>query len=233
MSCFKRYLSVVVLLMACFINMACEQKPGETTDGAVGVAENTASAPAASGGAMLPSGSNNDATGSTSSSDGENAASDSAVDSTSQDDSDTSKENQDSKEPNALVAFSNANVSITSGDNFALSVVAQLLVPSEGGGISLRYDPARLEVVRVSVDTATWDFVVKSGSINNTEGVVSDIVFSSYKGVSGNALLATIEFKSLNKGESTLTIEQSQLNPFASNGEIMNVSYGTANVVAN
>jgi len=133
----------------------------------------------------------------------------------------------------SVVAFSNSKVSITDGENFTLDITASDLPASEGGAVTLNFDPALVQVVAVNIDSSTWSFVNKNGKIDNENGTVTDIIFSSYRGVSGDAVIATIEFKSINKGSSSISIEESSVNPFASNGELMTVLFETANVVAN
>lgn len=85
----------------------------------------------------------------------------------------------------------------------------------------------------VAVDTNVWSFKTDNGHIDNINGNVSDILFSSYKGVSGDAVIAVVQFNSINKGLSNITIEESLANPFASNGKTMTVSFETTNVVSN
>lgn len=133
----------------------------------------------------------------------------------------------------SYVAMSNANVSVEDGDQFTLQVLANDFATSEGGGITLHFNPGLLQVISVNVDSSVWDFINKNGQIDNANGNISDILFSSYKGVSGDAVIATIEFKAINSGSSNVTIEESEANPFASNGEAMTVTFVTTNVTSN
>jgi len=87
---------------------------------------------------------------------------------------------------------------------------------SEGGGVTLRFDPTVIQVDEIIVNSEPWDFVCVPGVIKNEEGVVSDLLFSSYKGVSGDALIATVSFTALNAGKSVIAIEESFVNPFSS-----------------
>lgn len=131
------------------------------------------------------------------------------------------------------VALSKSEVNISEGEAFTLDVTVNDFVTSEGGGVTLFFDPALLQVTKVNVDANVWDFVSRDGQTYNARGTVSDILFSSYQGVSGNARVATIEFKSLKKGTTELTLKEATANPFASNGEIMAVSFKSTTVVAN
>jgi len=131
------------------------------------------------------------------------------------------------------VSFSNSKISVDEGEQFTLKVLANDFSKSEGGSITLNFNPELLQATSVNVDSSIWDFVSKNGQIDNAKGTVSDILFSSYKGVSGDAIIATIEFKAVNSGSSNVTIEESSANPFASNGEIMTVTFVNTKVTSN
>ena len=241
MSYFMKCLSVTALLVFCFMSAACEQKPEKPAEGLnVSANENAGSSSSVSTGATSGTGSTGGGASNEITSDiGEentSATSGDSSDSNSEEDvAATEAEESESQkiDPNAFVAFSTNSVSVADGANFSLDVKANLLAVSEGGGISLRYDPSILEVVTVNMNGSVWNFVARNGQINNSEGFVSDILFSSYSGVSGETVIATIEFKSINKGSSSIVIEESSVNPFASNGELMTVVFESANVVAN
>ena len=130
-------------------------------------------------------------------------------------------------------ALSKSEVNISEGESFTLDVTVNDFVVSEGGGVTLFFDPASVQVTKVNVDKSVWDFVSKDGTINNAGGTVSDILFSSYQGVSGNARIATIEFIAIKSGTTELTLKEATANPFASNGKNMVVSFKSTIVVAN
>lgn len=131
------------------------------------------------------------------------------------------------------VALSKSDVNVYKGEDFTLDVMVNDFATSEGGSVTLLFDPTSVQVTNVNVDSSVWDFVNKDGQINNVGGTVSDIVFSSYKGVSGTAKVATIGFKSIESGTTEITLMESSANPFASNGQIMAVSFKSTTVVAN
>ncbi len=139
----------------------------------------------------------------------------------------------DNTKYDSVVSLSSSKVNVGDGEFFTLDVTASDLESSEGGSVTVNYDPALLEVSSVNVDTSAWNFVNKNGQIDNESGSVTDIVFSSYQGVSGDAVLATVEFKAIAKGSSSITLTASAVNPFASNGEAISVLYEAANVTAN
>jgi len=128
------------------------------------------------------------------------------------------------------VALSNSDINVFNGDTFTLDLTASNFAASEGGGVSLSFDASLLQVTGVTVDNTVWNFKNKDGRINNAEGTVSDILFSSYQGVVGDAKIATVAFQSTGTGASTITMRESSANPFASNGQNMVVTYKTTSV---
>jgi hypothetical protein len=133
----------------------------------------------------------------------------------------------------ATVALSDDNISVYKGDVFTLDIMMDEFEPSEGGGVTLRFDAALVQVVNVTLDSSVWSFKNKDGFVNNAEGTVSDILFSSYQGVEGSAKVATVEFKSIEAGVSTITLEESAANVFASGGENVAVVFNTTTVSSN
>ena len=131
------------------------------------------------------------------------------------------------------VSLSNANVSVYKGDTFTLDITMSEFELSEGGGVTLRFDPALIQVANVNVDSSVWRFKNKEGFVNNAEGTTYDILFSSYQGVDGSAKVATVEFKSIETGVSTITLEESAANAFASGGETVAVVFNTTTVSSN
>ena len=75
----------------------------------------------------------------------------------------------------------------------------------------------------------------RKGVTDNDKGKVSDILFSNYLGVSGDAALATITLQAVLRGKSNLGLSESELNPFASGGKKIEVVFGKSavNVVRN
>ena len=125
----------------------------------------------------------------------------------------------------ANVSFSEDVVKSRTGKTFTLDVLMSDFPTTEGGGLVLHFDPSGLQVTNVTVDSSVWQFVNKEGDIDNTDGVVSHILFSSYQGVTANAKIATIEFQAIRKGKSNLILEESASNPFASNGQGIDVTF--------
>ncbi len=111
------------------------------------------------------------------------------------------------------------------GRTVSVAIVVQNLPVSEGGGVTLRFNPSVVQVTSVSVNTAQWNFASSPGVIDNTKGEVSNIWVSSFSGVSGNVKIATVKLQTIKKGRSPLSLQESALNPFASAGNRLSVSF--------
>lgn len=117
------------------------------------------------------------------------------------------------------VALSSKEVSAEVGDTFTLDITMSDFPVSEGGGVTVRFDANMLTVSGVVINSEVWNFKSRDGVIDNISGVVPDILFSNYDGVSGDSNVATITFQATNSGSSKINLEGSLINPFASNGE--------------
>ena len=131
----------------------------------------------------------------------------------------------------ANVSFSEDVVKSRTGQTFTLDVLMSGFPTSEGGGLILSFDSTRLQVSNVTVDSNVWQFMNKDGDTDNAKGTVTGILFSSYQGVTGDAKIATIEFQAIDKGKSTITLEESASNPFASDGQSINVTFTPAKIL--
>ena len=129
-----------------------------------------------------------------------------------------------------LVDFSSGMTRMKVGEAFSLDVVMHDFPNTEGGGVNLLFNPDVLQVNAVTINGDAWDFENRSGEIDNSAGSVSDILFTSYKGVAGEAKVATVEFHAIGRGKTTLYLSESETNPFAAGGERVSVEYGTASV---
>lgn len=116
------------------------------------------------------------------------------------------------------------------GDTFTVDIAMSNFPASEGGGVSVQFDPAMMNASNVSINSADWDFVNKTGTIDNSNGVISDILFSSFKGASGDSHIATITFNAISSGNSQIILSGSSINPFSSNGSEVPASFINVNV---
>jgi hypothetical protein len=130
----------------------------------------------------------------------------------------------------ADVSFSEKRIRSHVGEQFSLDILMSGFPAIEGGGVTLHYNSDVVRVTSVSVDDSTWNFVNRDGEIDNDAGTVSDILFSNYQGVTGDAKIATIGFESIKKGRSKLTLEESAINPFGSGGENVAVTFKSSTI---
>jgi hypothetical protein len=131
----------------------------------------------------------------------------------------------------ANIKFTENTVQAGTGSDLILKVAMQDLPATEGGGITLNYDSSMISVSVINVNQGNWSFSNKNGVIDNAAGMVSDILFSNYNGVQGNAEISTITIHTIRPGKSVITLSGSQVNPFASNGKQLNVSFGKLEVI--
>ena len=131
------------------------------------------------------------------------------------------------------VALSSDKVSVYKGDTFTLDIMMSEFISTEGGGVTVRFDADLVQVVNVNIDSNIWKFKIKEGNIHNIEGSISDILFSSYQDVEGSAKIATVEFKSIEKGVSTITLAESEANAFAGGGEKIAVVFNSNTISSN
>jgi len=131
----------------------------------------------------------------------------------------------DAAEP--VVDFSPSRTKATVGETVLVDLVMQDFPVNQGGVFSMRFDPSVVQVNQVSVNTTDWNFFHRVSAIDNTNGVVSDIIFASYTGVGGDAVIATVEFKIIKKGRSKLKLVKSEIDSFFVDGEnIADIEYG-------
>ena len=130
----------------------------------------------------------------------------------------------------AGVSLSQSTIKSKIGSIVSVDLVMSDFVKTEGGGVEVHYDPSIMRINSVVVDETSWSFVSRDGQINNADGTVSDILFSNYKGVSGDAKIATIEMEFVGKGKGKIVLSESDKNPFASNGEPLAVTFNSSRI---
>lgn len=128
------------------------------------------------------------------------------------------------------VALSSKEFSAEVGETVTLDITMSDFPTSEGGGVTVHFDPSMLNVSNVAINAETWTFVNKIGEIDNNSGVVSDILFSSFQGVSSDCVVASIAFTAINSGNSEITLQSSLVNPFSSNGAKITANFIDTNV---
>ena len=131
----------------------------------------------------------------------------------------------------SVVSFSTSNTNVDLGQTFTLGLSGNGFTDIlDGGGVNLSYDPSVLAVNSITVDTSVWGFFDNPGTIDNTNGDVSDLMFASFSNVTGDFAIATLEFKAVGVGTSPLSLTESSLNPFASGGSLLAVTLQSASV---
>ncbi len=128
------------------------------------------------------------------------------------------------------VGFSAASTQTQVGKTFTTDIVISGFPVTEGGGVSLIFDPGVLQVLSITVNNTVWDFATHPGVIDNDNGLISDLWFSSFSGVAGDASVATVRFKALAQGSSTLAMVESLVNPFASAGEPVSPGFASSSI---
>ena len=128
------------------------------------------------------------------------------------------------------VALSEAKINAGVGDTIVVDIVLNDFPTTEGGGVTLKYNPSVVRVVGVELNEAAWNFVTRSGVIDNDRGRVTDLLFSSFQGASGDVVVATITLETLRKGRSRLKLFGSKLNPFAGGGQRLDVRFKRSGV---
>jgi hypothetical protein len=122
------------------------------------------------------------------------------------------------------VGFNESTVKAGLGETITLDIVMADFPTTEGGGLTLEFNPKVIQVNGVELNDGLWSFATRSGAVDNDKGKVTDLLFSSFAGVSGTAVIATVTLEIVGKGRSQLTLIESQLNPFASDGRPLDVT---------
>lgn len=130
------------------------------------------------------------------------------------------------------IGFNPSRVTATAGETVSVDITMQDFPLTQGGGIRLTYNPSVLQVSDVAMNDSTWNFVTKVGSIDNQNGVISDILFSNFSGVSGAANIATVQFEVIKNGNSQLRLtEVEQYQPFLNeDGQHISVAFKNGSI---
>ena len=128
------------------------------------------------------------------------------------------------------VALTSDQVSTTVGETFTLDITMSNFPTSEGGGVTVQFDPSIINVSNVTINSEVWNFVNKAGEIDNNAGVISDILFSSFNGISEDSSVATITFNAISSGNSQISLEASSINPFSSGGGEIAANFVVADI---
>lgn len=112
------------------------------------------------------------------------------------------------------VSFADKNIQTSFGESFGVDVVLSDSPATRGGGIIVRFDPTVLNLSDVAVDTSFWSFANKVFGLDDAANGRVEIWFASWDLVSGAARIATLTFEPVNTGNTQLSMEGSEGNPF-------------------
>lgn len=116
---------------------------------------------------------------------------------------------------NALLAVPVANISllpasqdVAVGDSLVLQIFGEYFGPARllSGAVNLRFDPVAVSITGVAVTAGLGDIASSNGTIDNLSGNVLEIGFTSFSGVTGSFLLATVNVSVLGAGTTQLTL---------------------------
>ncbi|MCW8831658.1 MAG: cohesin domain-containing protein, partial [Gammaproteobacteria bacterium] len=128
----------------------------------------------------------------------------------------------------ATVTWSNTNNIVNENDSFSLDVVGRDFVGDvDGGGVNVNFDPSVVNVVSVTIDETVWNLgsnANSTGTINNTTGSVEGIMVNTFAYLTGDFIVATINFQVVGSAGSSTDLILSELkkNPWASAGSRIN-----------
>ena len=133
----------------------------------------------------------------------------------------------------AMITWDSTSNTVGENDIFTLDVIGTDFISNvDGGGVDLLFDPDILNVLSVTIDDAVWDFAADTGVIDNIAGTVNGIAVAAFSPVTGDFTVASIQFQTIGGigTSSGLLLSEYALNPWASDGSLINPSFTNANV---
>lgn len=113
---------------------------------------------------------------------------------------------------------------INVGDSFSVDIIGTGFTSSnvDGGGVNFTFDSSILSVLSVTIDPA-WDALISSGgTIDNGLGTVDGIYVNTFGAITGDFVVATVQFQAVGPGTTALGLSELGLNPWASGGSLIN-----------
>jgi hypothetical protein len=127
-----------------------------------------------------------------------------------------------------------ANTAVLSGASFNVEVRGSGFTDNVvGGGFSLNFNPAVLQLDTVTVNTVEWEFLTNPGVINNATGTLRDVWFNAFAAPlpTGNFPIAVLSFTAIAVGNSPLGLLAATDFPFADDlAQVVSVSFGSGSV---
>lgn len=129
----------------------------------------------------------------------------------------------------ASIGWGSSPAVIEVNDIFTVDIVGNGFTSNvDGGGVNFSYDSSVLNILAVSIDGSVWDFGgtgISTGTIDNGAGSVDGIMMNTFGNVTGNFVVATVQFQAMGIGTSGLDLSEFLLNPWASGGSLLNPDF--------
>jgi len=129
----------------------------------------------------------------------------------------------------ATITWGNVETNATLNDVFSVDVIGVNFINNvDGGGVNIGFDSSVLNVLLVSINETVWDFGgsgISTGTIDNATGAVSGVMVNADSNVSGDFVVASIQFRVVGNGSSALSLTEYALNPWASGGSAINPAF--------
>ena len=125
----------------------------------------------------------------------------------------------------ATITWNVPDYSAGLNDVFTLDVIGTGFVGNvDGGGVNISYDATVLNVLSVSIDENIWDLGagISTGTIDNSVGTVNGITVNAFSSVTGDFIVASIEFLAVGAGLTDTALSEYILNPWGSGGNPIN-----------
>jgi len=134
----------------------------------------------------------------------------------------------------STITWDALSTDVNVSDIFTIDVIGTGFTSNvDGGGINFSFDQSILNVLSVSIDESVWDFGstgINTGTIDNLNGTVDEIMVNTFSNVTGDFIVASIEVMAVGTGSSLLSLTEYNLNPWASGGSLINPDFVTASV---
>jgi len=87
--------------------------------------------------------------------------------------------------------------------SLSFDIVGEYFGPAElaGGSFDLQFDPSMLQLELINISGFTFSEV---GDVNNQTGVINDISFADFFGMTGRFTIASLEFSVVSSGEALI-----------------------------
>ena len=131
----------------------------------------------------------------------------------------------------ASIGWESSPSPIYVGDTFSVNILGSGFASNvDGGGVNFTYDSSIINVQSVTIDSA-WDPLISSqGRTDNGTGAVDGLYVNTFGAVTGNFVVATVEFLATGVGTSGLDLTEYLLNPWASGGSPLNPGFNNGSL---